>query len=116
MKPIDNRVPALLKKVVEWLVTQDFDAVDEHSHGVRLTSGDIRQAVLDYGRKLIMPPDSAFADLDVIQVPSAYHPTWSVRFDLWTEEDGRSDLTIECHVIDRGGEALDVEIDNLHVM
>ena len=54
--------------------------------------------------------------MDVIPVGRAHHPAWSVRFDMWTERDGKSDLTLECSVIDRGGEALDVEIDNLHVL
>lgn len=116
MKLTDNRIPALLRKIVALLVTQNFGTVDECSHGVRLTSEEIRQAVVDYGRKLIMPPDSAFAELDAVQVVYAAHPTWSIRFNLWTEEEGRSDLTLECSVIDRGGEALDVEIDNLHVL
>jgi len=97
-------------------VAQNFDAVTEYSLGVRLTSDQMRQAIFDYGRKLIMPPDSAFENLDVIRVVNAQHPTWSVRFDLWTEEEGRSDLTLECTVIDRGGEFLGIEIDNLHVL
>ncbi|WP_411884880.1 hypothetical protein [Polaromonas sp. YR568] len=113
---MDTRVPALVKKIVVWLVAQDFGAVDEYSRGVRLTADQIRQAVFDYGRKLILPPDSAFTNLDVIQVSGARHPTWSIRFDLWTAEEGRSDLTLECRVIDCGGEVLAMEVDNLRVL
>jgi hypothetical protein len=49
-------------------------------------------------------------------VTNATEPTWSVRFDLWTVEEGRSDLSIEMTLIDRGDRDLAVEIDNVHVL
>lgn len=116
MEATDGRVAALIRKIVAWLVAQNFGAIDGYSRGVRLSASQISQAIHDYGRTLVMPPEVEFAGLDAIPVQRAILPTWSVRFGLWTEEEGRSDLTLECTLIDRGGETLDVEIDNLHVL
>ena len=63
-----------------------------------------------------MPPEKAFSDIDAISVPNADKPTWSVRFDLWTKEEGRSDLSVECTVSERGDGELELEVDNIHVL
>lgn len=72
--------------------------------------------MLVYGRTLQNLPDSLYDELDVIKVSSATLPTWSITVPLWTKEEGRSDLTLECTVIDNGLQELDIEIDNLHVL
>jgi hypothetical protein len=116
MKIASDGVSTLVKQIVTWLVNGDFSAVETRSHGVRLSAEELSIAVGEYGRKLILPPETEFSKLDVIKVEHASCPTWSVRFDLWTKEEGRSDLTLECTMIDRSDEELDVEIDNLHVL
>ena len=113
---MDDRIPALMKRVVEWLVNGNFEAAEAYSNGIRLSAGLIREAICGYGKKLVMPPESAFSNLDVIEVVGTISPTWSIRFDLWTDKEGISDLTLECTMIDRGGKALALEIDNLHVL
>jgi hypothetical protein len=39
---------------------------------------------------------------------------WSVRFDLWTADEGRSDLTLELTVEET--DPLKIELDDLHVL
>ena len=39
-----------------------------------------------------------------------------VRFDLWTVEEGRSDLSLEFTLVDGYNERMDFELDNLHVL
>jgi hypothetical protein len=41
--------------------------------------------------------------------------TWAVALDLWTAEEGRSDLTLSATVT-AVGHNIDVEIDDLHVL
>jgi len=113
---IDGRIEGLMRQIVRWLVDRDFEAIEKYSRGRRLSADMIRGAVDDYGRTLIMPPDATFSNLDVIEVQTAAVPTWSVRVDLWTKEEGLSDLSLECTVIDSGGKELDAEMDNLHVL
>jgi hypothetical protein len=80
-----------------------------------LTSDDLRTVIRDYGRKLVSPPANAYEDLDAVQVKGAGVPTWLVRAPLWTEEEGRSDLTLEL-TIAVGPVAPSVELDDLHVL
>ena len=116
VEAIDGRIQDLMRQILAWLVSRDFKSVEKYSHGIQLSAELIREAVDDYGRKLIMPPDAAFSKLDIIRVSRATVPTRSVCFDLWTEEEGRSDLSLECTVIDRGGKMPEAEIDGIHVL
>jgi hypothetical protein len=52
--------------------------------------------------------------MDSIQVRGATQPRWSVTMPVWTKEEGRSDLTAELTIIDRGN-GFAVEFDDLHV-
>ena len=115
MATVDPRIAATIVQIVRWLVAGDFSAIEKYTHGVRLSASLLRQAVLDYGRTLVMPPASTLAQLDIIKVDGSNPLTWSVRVDLWTLEEGRSDLSLECTLIDGPGAMLTVEIDNLHV-
>lgn len=36
--------------------------------------------------------------------------------DLWAREEGRSDLSVECTIAERGDGSLDFEVDNIHVL
>jgi hypothetical protein len=116
MNFVADRIADLIKQVVAWLVAGDYVSIERRSRGVRLSANLMREAIAQYGRTLSMPPEDSFRNLDVISVQSADVPTWSIRFDLWTVEQGRSDLSLECTVSDHSGEDLDLEIDNLHVL
>ncbi len=64
-----------------------------------------------------MPSEASLQKLDVVEVKGAVPRRWGVRVDLWTAEEGRSDLTLELTLVegDGGGEPA-VEIDDLHVL
>lgn len=115
MLALEIRIVVLLKQVVTWLVIGDYLAVEARSRGVRLSADMMRQAIDAYGRSLIVPPDTVFSDIDIVRVTNADEPTLSIRLSLWTVEEGRSDLTLECTVIDTG-EMLEIEIDDIHVL
>lgn len=115
MNTLDNRVVNLLRQLVGWFVLGDFQAIADRSKGVRLTPDMMRRAIKEYGRTLVMPPEEAFSNIDAIRVSMTDQPTWSIRFDLWTKEEGRSDLSLECTIIVCSDGFIDLEIDNLHV-
>ncbi|WEX87116.1 hypothetical protein PZN02_003472 [Sinorhizobium garamanticum] len=115
LSTLDYRVVALLRQVVAWLVARDFVAVEARSRGVRLSAEQMRQAIEEYGRTPVMPPDDAFLDIDAIALTNSDARVWSVRFDLWTHEEGRSDLSLECTIVIDNG-TLDIEVDNIHVL
>jgi hypothetical protein len=115
---VHDAIRGALVQLNQWLVSGNYTAMVQRSAGVRLTADQIEWAVNQYGRTLVMPPDEAFTHLEVIEVGRQYteHPTWSVCFDLWTKEEGRSDLTLECTMVFDGKDQVSVEIDDIHVM
>jgi hypothetical protein len=116
MENIDQRLTGLIRMIVGLLVSGDYCAIEIRSRGIRLNAEQMKEAVQTYGRTLQSLPETSYAELDVIRVSHATSPTWSITVPLWTVEEGRSDLTLECTVIDKGLPELDIEIDNLHVL
>ena len=72
-------------------------------------------AIQRYGRTLLLPAENAFDTLDLIEIENSKPKRYSLRFDFWTAEDGRSDLTLEATIIEDIGH-LRWEIDNIHVL
>ncbi len=104
----------IVKRVVGHLVAGEFDAIETITSGARLHSEEMSTAVSQYGRELTTPPDSAFDAIDIIQVRGADDPTWSIRFELWTKEQGKSDLTLEVTVAESKS-GFRIELDDIHV-
>lgn len=111
-----RRHVAVIRQLMILLVARDYSAIERRTNGIRLSADVLRMAVSEYGRTLVMPPDQAFASIDMIRVTAATDSTWSVRMNLWTIEEGRSDITLECTLIDRSVDYIAVEVDNLHVL
>jgi hypothetical protein len=112
----DPRIKLTILRLLQWLVAKDYRAVEAFTKGVRLTAPVLQQAIAEYGKTLIMPPDRALEELDVIEIENSSPKAWSVRVDLWTAEEGPSDLSMECTLIDREGRFLATEVDNVHVL
>lgn len=110
------RIEATIRQLVDWLVVADYRAIEVFTGGERLSAADLQQVIENYGRKLISIPSCELEKLDVIEIVGSCPRSWSVRVDLWTEEDGRSDLTLECTMCEGAGEVLDTDIDNIHVV
>lgn len=103
------------QEIVGQLARGDYALVIERCVNSRLTANDLRTVIRDYGRKLVPPPANAYSTLDAIKVKNAVMPTWSIRAPLWTEEEGRSDLTLELTItLDANNPR--VELDDLHVL
>ncbi len=112
-----NKIISTTKDVVLHLVNQKYQEIEKKSSGVRLTADEISRGISDYNSELIMPPEADFEDsMDVIEIMNSNPRAWSVRYNLWTKEEGRSDLTIELTLIDNEGNNWIVEVDNIHVL
>ena len=105
-----------MHRLIEMLVTGDYEGLERASRGRRLTAEQLRQAVEEYGRELRMPPKAEFSNLDWHEIGDSHPRSWWVLVDLWTVEEGRSDLTLELRLTETGGQQYDLEIDNLHVL
>jgi hypothetical protein len=54
--------------------------------------------------------------LDIVEVEGSSLKSWSVNLPLWTNEEGRSDLTLEMRFTESEAAIYTVEIDDLHVL
>jgi hypothetical protein len=104
-----------VREVVELLAAGKYAELEMLTRRQRLSAQEMAKAISDYGRKLVLPPDDAFALIDVVEVRNARPPQWSVTMPLWTREEGRSDLSIAITVI-ADGEGFRIELDDIHVL
>lgn len=70
----------------------------------------IANSIADYGARLVELPEECWAS-SVCQWMGGY---WDALVDLFTEEEGRSDLVLSLHVREGGGEYL-FEVMSVHV-
>jgi len=113
--------PPVVEEAVRWvmklLVRGSYLDLVRSSSGSRMTDGEIRGAVVDYGKQLVDPPDDLQAYVDVVRVQGACPSRWSVNIPVWTAEEGRSDLTLSVTIIETDqAPGFTVEIDDLHVL
>jgi hypothetical protein len=101
---------------VNLLVKGEYQALENITDGRLLSAELLKRAVEDYPGNLVHPPGSAFDDLDVVEAPDVEPPTFHVVFDLWTEEEGRSDLSLEIVLVEDRPGLLDTQISGLHVL
>jgi hypothetical protein len=103
------------RKVIQLLVDGKYEEIEELTQGIRLTATDIRNAIEEYGCHLMHPPVEEYATLDIIEVQAAPVPTFAVCMDLWTREEGRSDLSMELTMIEEDN-GVRIELDDIHVL
>ena len=110
------RIERTLRKVVELLVRKDYPALEQLTRGGRLNAAEIGSGVDDYGRTLVLPPPEAFSRVDVVPVRGTTPPAYSIRFRLFTREEGESDLEVQATFIDNpASDLMTVELDNILV-
>ena len=105
-----------IEAVLRRLVARDFDALLQLAPRSRVTAEEVSEAVTEYGRRPVMPAVPVEELWDVVEVRDSHPRTWSINLPLWTEEEGRSDLTLEMRFTESETELYSVEIDDLHVL
>lgn len=98
------------------LVQGDYEGLEHLTNGNRLTAAEMADGVTEYGGSLVLPPDSAFDSIDIVEVAGATPREWDARMSLWTAEEGKSDLTLELTLRDSEEDQYHVQIDNIHVL
>lgn len=104
-----------VRQIVKMLVDGHYEQIARITHSKRLDTTTIEGAILGYGMTLVMPPDVAFEQLDVVKIKNAALPCWSVRMNLWTAEEGQSDLSIELTLTKVESDYV-IELDDIHVL
>jgi hypothetical protein len=106
---------SIVHRIATQLASGDFDGTIAECSASRLRAEDLSKVIQEYGRTFVQPPTNAYAALDAVAVRGTALPTWSVRAPMWSEEEGRSDLTLEL-TIAQDGQRWNVELDDLHVL
>lgn len=111
-----GRLKNAIQSVVDRLADGDYAGVELLTGGVRLTAAMLREAVAEYGKTLVRPPESAFKTLDARRIRNRTHAAYSVRFRLYTLEEGISDLEVQLTVEDTSGRgSMRIEVDGVLV-
>jgi hypothetical protein len=112
---MNEQLKESVRQVIALLVAGKYTELETLTHGVRLSAKEIATAVSDYGRKLTLPPESGFGEMNAVEVKNAQPKKWSIAMPLWTHEEGRSDLTMEMTIIEKAN-GFAIELDDLHVL
>lgn len=114
--PPDEIIVAV-KDVIHSLAKGDYETLEADGRAGRLSAEDLRVAVATYGGTLIIPPDEAWEEelLREAAPVGGQGNSWALVANLWTVEEGRSDLSLEATAEARP-EGVRVSIEDLHVL
>lgn len=104
-----------VKAMLDLVAIGQFEALVRGAVRSRMSAAELKAIVLEYGRKPIRPPDSFVRQVPVVPIDHAQPEAWAVYAPLWTEEEGRSDLTLDVTII-LLGDGVAYEINDLHVL
>ena len=120
MNKVEIKIKKTITKLIQLFVEREYLEIANWSKNIRLTADEIKEAIDDYGsgQKVITPPADFFNEVDFMQIVDADNgrKQWYIVFNLWMEEEGESDLSVESTFIEATGEYFDIEIDNIHTM
>ncbi|MGC3989089.1 MAG: hypothetical protein QM796_05275 [Chthoniobacteraceae bacterium] len=112
---MNEKIQQIVRHIIALIVSGDFLAIVELTRGIRISSEEISRTLSDYGRTIVMPPENAFEQLNVVEVKGACPRQFSVYMPLWTQQEGRSDLTMEL-TVKASENGMEVELDDIHVL
>ncbi len=113
-KSLEPAVPEI-KRVVGDLVARRYQELEVDGRAGRVTADELREAVDRYGRTLREPGDEELAQSVHAYPLDASRVDFAVDVDLWTVEEGQSDLTLQLLVSIRDRSA-EVAISDLRVL
>lgn len=112
----NSAVAHSVRHVARLLASGSYADLEQLTGAKRLRARDIEGEVNEYGRTLVMPPETAYDNIDVIPIRGSEPQAYSVRFRLYTKEEGQSDLEVQLTLMDRGtGEEMGIQLDGILV-
>jgi hypothetical protein len=110
-----SAIREVVRTIVAAIVGGDWSALERVTSGSRLSAEDVKLSIAEYGRTLVVPPLESFDDLDAVEVTGSGGRTVTIRFPLWTREEGRSDLELTLTATEVGPALWSARIDDLLV-
>lgn len=105
-----------VQNVTNLLAREAYGELESLSQGVRLSAEEMKEAIRSYGRKIARFPEAGYKELDIIEVSGSNPKQWSVNVPLFTESEGRSDLTLSVTFIESNTSLYKIEIEDIHVL
>lgn len=109
MKMIEETV----RHIYSLLLSQKYNDLVIFTNGIRMTSDEIKESIIEYGYQLIPYPEKI--ELDIVEVDDRNPKEWSVIAPIFTAQEGCSDLSIELSVIDNNKSIYTAQLDNIRV-
>ena len=110
----EKQVRSIVIDLLVLLADGDYESIMERCGYSLMDDYDLQTAVADYGRKVVAPP-ADYAFMRACELRARAVPTWHVEADVWTEEEGRSDLTLEMTIeFEQSGPV--IGLNNLHAL
>ncbi|MCC5847773.1 MAG: hypothetical protein JJU29_06720 [Verrucomicrobia bacterium] len=106
----------IVKKIVQAISNNNYEKITEITNNQRVSSKVIKSEIEEYGRTICVPNQDVFKNIDIVYVEDSNPNQYSVRFDLYTEEEGLSDLTLEMTFFITESNHVTTEIDGIHVL
>lgn len=107
---------SVIAQLVAQLAAGNYEELIRFAPQSRVSAQEIEAAVKQYGRRLLPLPLSAYKLIDYLAVHNATPAEWSVVVPLFTEEEGRSDLSLELSMIEITADKYEVQVENIHVL
>lgn len=108
-----KQIIQITKQIMFLLKCKNFTTLIGITGGERITGKEIENEINAYGRTIIIPPDMAYDEIDIIKCVDMNR--FSVNMPFWTSEEGRSDLTLQL-TIDFSTKKPIIAIDDIHVL
>ena len=102
----------IIKKIVELLSYEDYEAIVRNDYERRLTPEEIKIAIKEYGGDITLPPEENYNRMDVYQVRDRDEVI--IDFDLWID-NGKSDLTLTVRIINVRSSP-EYVVEDIHVL
>ena len=110
-----DSVEVAIREVIALLVGRRYEDLERFTKGTRITTEDIARVIQEYGQTLVPCPEPIEDLVDIVEVTDTVRPTWSVVVPLYTQEAGRSDLSLELTAVELGKNELQMTLENIHV-
>jgi len=111
---MDMKLMGQVRRLIEDLAAGRYAELAADGRAGRLTEAELRTAVEQYGRTLVPLPEHGERLVEAYEHASQQDAV-TLDVPLWTQEEGRSDLTLSVTAL-KQGETYTVEVDDLHVL
>lgn len=116
-RDVDVKNQEVALRVIEGLLVSGEYVTLVAMAGGRLSAEAVERAVMQYGRTLTQRPEEAWQQVEYFLVEATSPTTFHVALDLFTVEEGRSDLTLETYLVELPGMGIyEARLLDLHVL